>query len=1061
MKNIGILILFALLSVGSFAQITVKGVVKDSNNEPLIGAFIIEQGNSSNGVVAGMDGDFTIKVASEKAKIEVSYIGFETQILSVSLNMTIVLQESSQMLGEVEVVAMGFGTKSRISNIAAISQASGAVIRQSPAATLQSALAGRLPGLFQIQGSGQPGRDAGEIFIRGISTYSGASGATSPLVLIDDVESNMETLSALSPNEVESVSILKDAGSTAIFGIKGANGVILVTTRRGGDGPPRITFRTDFGLQQPTYKNKFLNSYESLSLLREMYRNENNTVVLDENPQLYSDEALEHFRLGDRPYEYPDVDWYDLMFKKASLQQKYSVDVQGGTDKLNYFISLAYLDQDGLFKTVKKTSGDFNNDYYLKRYNLRSNFDFKVTKDFRLKINANAILSEINEPHLPTPGEAGTFTIFRRILGGKNTPWNYPAYNPDGSFGGYTGKTMNPLALLAQGGYNREFKNNVNGNITLEHNLDFITKGLKVRGVMALTNTWGFERRLRRDRFLTYQYFRDDETGAEQYRPVSIGDHPEVWALPPMESEVEKKKPFIKLNTRFDLLYSRKFGPHSFNGLVLANWYSNRRAEETPDNSMSISSRLSYDYNSRYLLELSGAYNGSDRFAEDNRFDFFPSISLGWNLAEEPYMRNFWSKSNVDMFKLRGSYGLSGSDNISSYGFLETYGTQYDYFFGENPNKILAYVLKSLANPNVKWETEKKFNIGFDLRMFNNRLGATVDYFANRRSDILSKPNSLVLYAGYLNSVLPEMNIGVTDNKGFDGEISWNDKIGKDFHYNVKGTFGYAKNKIVEMDEAPSEYVLSMQTGRPIGAIFGFIADGFYNTQAEIDNGPFDALRDVQLGDLKYRDVSGPNGVPDGIIDDYDRVEIGNSRPNFNFGFTLGFQYKNFDFSALFQGATGAYLSSETMLRIGSTYGRPMPLHKERWTYYDGDGNRVNDAAQLAEMNKNAAFPILATNNGHNQATSTFWLRSANYLRWKNLEIGYNLPRNWYNKLGVTQIRVYGSAQNILTFHKLGDFQVDPESSRTSSSSPNRSYVGPIDTYPQQRIYNLGCQITL
>lgn len=1054
-KYIGILIFFALLSANIFSQVTIKGVVLDTQNEPLIGAVIIEQGNPTNGTAAGLDGDFTLRLPSNESKIEVSYVGFETLVLPVSPEMTIILQESTQMLGEVEVVAMGFGTKSRISNIAAISQASGAVIRQSPSATLQSALAGRLPGLFQIQGSGQPGRDAGEIFIRGISTFSGAEGATQPLILIDDIESNMETLSALSPNEVESVSILKDAGSTAIFGIKGANGVILVTTRRGGDGPPRITFRADVGLQQPTYRNRSLGSYESLSLIREMYRNDNNTVAINENPQLYSDEALEHFRLGDLPYQYPNVDWYDLMFKKASLQQQYTVDVQGGTDRLNYFISLAYLDQGGLFKTVEKTIGDFNNDYYLRRYNLRSNFDFKVTNDFQIKVNANAILSEVNEPHLPTPGEAGTFTIFRRILGGKNTPWNYPAYNPDGSFGGYTGRTMNPLALLAQGGYDREFKNNVNGNITLEHNLDFITQGLKARGVMALTNTWGFHRSLTRSQFLTYQHFPE----TDEYRPVSVGSHPEIWTLSPMGTSLISNKPFIKINTRFDLIYSRKFGDHSVDGLVLGNWYSNREAAETPDNSVSISSRLSYDYQSRYMVELSGAYNGSDRFAEGNRFDFFPAVSVGWNLAEEPYMQDQFHKINVDMFKLRASLGRSGSDNISSYGFLETYGQEFDYFFGENPNRIYAYVLKSLANPNVRWESERKFNIGTDLRMFNNRLGITVDYFDNRRQDILAKPNSLVLYAGYLNSVLPQMNLGITENKGWDGEISWNDKIGREFNYNLKGTFGYAKNKIVEMDEAPSEFLLSMQTGRPIGAIFGYIADGFYNTQEEIDNGPYDALRNVRLGDLKYRDVSGPNGVPDGIIDNYDRVEIGNSRPNFNFGFTLGFQYRNVDFSSLFQGATGAYLSSEQMLRIGSTLGRPIPMHQGRWTHYDEEGEYVNDPALLAEMNRNASFPVLSQDNGNNQATSTFWMRSANYLRWKNLEVGYNLPRKWYNKWGVTQVRIYGNAQNLVTFHNLHDFQVDPESSRTSASGT--SYVGAIDTYPQQRIYNFGCQITL
>ncbi|MFT4072336.1 MAG: TonB-dependent receptor [Dysgonamonadaceae bacterium] len=1056
MKNIVIFIMLMLLTVGVSAQITIKGVVTTTTQEPLIGVSVTELGNPTNSAMTGLTGSFTLKVQNNKSKIIVTYIGFTSQTIPVSPSMKIVMAEADNILGEVEVVTMGFGTKSRISNVAAISQTSGAVIRQSPAVTLQSAMAGRLPGLFQVQGSGQPGSDGGEVFIRGVATYANKA-STSPLILIDDVESSMSTFSALSPNEVESISVLKDAGSTAIFGVKGANGVILVTTRRGNKGPAKITFRADVGLQQPTYKNKFLNSYESLKLLKEMYTNDEDYSTINANERLFSDEALEHFRLGDKPYEYPNVDWYKLMFRDLSLQQKYSMDIQGGTDKVNYFISLGYVDQGGIFKTIEKTAGDFNNNYYLRRYNLRSNFDFKITKDFLLKINANAILSEINEPNLPTPGESGDYSIFRRILGGKNTPWNFPAYNPDGSFGGYTGNTVNPLALLAQGGYNRKFDNNVNGNITGEYNLDAITKGLKTRGVLALTNTWGFKRSLTRSNFLTYQYYAD----TNQYVPITYGSLDQIWALPQMTSKSTDISPFLKINSRIDLIYNRKFGGHSFGGLVLGNWYTSRTGKDTPENTISLSSRLSYDYNSRYIVELSGAYNGSDRFAKNNRFDFFPAVSLGWNLAEEPYLKATAERFRVDMFKLRGSYGVSGSDDIGDvYGYLETYEPSLNYFFGENPNKVNDMVLKSIANPNVRWETEKKFNIGFDMRMFNNRLGATLDYFYNKREDILSTRNSIVYYAGYLPSVLPKMNIGKTTNQGFDGEVFWSDKVNK-FSYSLKGTFGYSKNKIVDMDEAPSEYLLSMQTGRPIGAIFGYIADGFYNTQDEINNGAYEALRSVKIGDVRYKDISGPNGVPDGIIDEYDRKEIGNSRPNFNYGLSVGFSYKNIDFSTLFQGATGAYLSCEQMLRIGSTLGRPMPLHQKRWTHYDSSGSKVTDAAQLAEMNKNAKFPILSDANGHNQAGSTFWLRSASYLRWKTLEIGYNIPKNVSKKVGVSSIRIYGSGQNLLTFSDLSDYQVDPESSRVSSagSTTAGNTMGPIDTYPQQRIYNFGCQI--
>ncbi|MDR1883277.1 MAG: TonB-dependent receptor [Prevotella sp.] len=1047
MKNI-IILLFAFMPFCLAAQVTVKGVVKDSGGELLAGATVIEEGNPANGVITGIDGDFVLTLKSDKSMITVRFIGYQSKTLRPSSGtMIIELHDDGNMLKEVEVVRMGFGSKPRISNVASISQINAQQIRQTPTASVQNALAGRLPGLFQIQGAGQPGNDAAELFIRGISTYSGAS--TAPLILIDDIESDMKTLSQLSTNEIEEISVLKDAGSTAIFGIKGANGVILVTTRRGNEGPAKVTFRSDVGLQQPTYKNKFLGSYESLSLIRELLRNDGNTTALED--PMYSDEALEHYKAGDMPYRYPNVDWYDLLYKKASLQQQYTVDVQGGTDKVNYFVSLSYLDQGGLFKEMEKEE-DFDNNYYQRRYNIRSNFDIKITKDFLLKLNANGILSEVNEPNLPSPRESGTFSIFRRILGGRFTPWRYPAYNPDGSFGGYTGTSVNPLALLTYNGYKRDFRNNVNGNITLEHNLDFIAKGLKARGVMALTNTWAWKRELTRGEALDFSY--DEET--DSYRPIINNQ----YVLPPLAVAETKTKPFIKINTRFDLVYDRKFGSHGVSGLLLGNWYSDRSGEETPGNTISYSGRLSYNYNSRYITELSCAYNGSDRFADGNRFDFFPAVSLGWNLAEEPYLKDTFRKFKIGTLKLRGSYGISGSDALSAdrYTYQESYVNDFDYFFGEDPKKTLALVLKSLGNNNVKWETEKKLNLGVDMRLFEDRLAATVDYFHNKRSDILTTRNSIVIYAGFRTNTLPYMNIGRTRNRGWDGELSWRDKIGKDFSYFFRGTLSYAKNKILDMDEAPSEYVLSMQTGRAIGTIFGFVADGFYNTQEDINNGPYDVLRGgASLGDIKYRDISGPNGAPDGIIDEYDRVPIGNSRPDFNYGLSFGFSYKNFDFSALFQGATGASLSIESMLRIGGTDGRPMPIHEGRWTYYDKGGNYISDPAQLAEMNKNASFPLLKAGNGKNQAASSYWLRSADYLRWKNLEVGYNFPSKWFGKAGVKSLRIYGSAQNLITWSGLGDYQVDPESSRTTSF--NSTSVGPLDTYPQQRVYNLGCQI--
>lgn len=1045
MKRI-IIFLLTLMPLVAWAQGVVKGTVKDDLGEVLVGATILEVNNPSNGTITDIDGKFSIQVKSSKAKLKVSYIGYVSQTVNATDGMTITLQSDGNMLQEVEIVQQGFGTKSRLSNVASISQVNGLTLRQSPTASVQNALAGRLPGLFQLQGSGQPGKDAADIFIRGISTYADVS--TSPLVLIDDVESDIETLSQLSPNDIQDISVLKDAGSTAIFGLKGANGVILVTTRRGTEGKPKITFRADVGFQQPTFKNTFLDSYESLKLIKEMHINDSDLAAMETYKDMYSDEALQHYRTGDSPYLYPNVDWYNLMYKKTSMVQQYNVDVQGGTDRVKYFVAIGYTNQNGLLKEMPKEE-DFNNDYYLKRYNLRSNFDIQITKDFLFRINANAILSELNEPNLPSVGQSGSYSIFTRLLGGHFTPWNYPAYNPDGTYGMKVGEAMNPLVLMSQGGYNREWKNNVNGNITLEHKLDFITKGLKVRGVMALTNRWGTKRELHRgtNDYLAFYY----DAATASYLPVNN----DTYVLHPMTMDEKTSKPYVQINSRVDLSYSRRFGGHNIGALLLANWYSNRSGADTPSNSMSYSARVSYDYNSRYLFEFSGAYNGSDRFSKNNRFDFFPSVSIGWNLAEEPYIKDWFNRVKVDMLKLRGSYGLSGADAVvgGKYTYVESYKKDYDYPFGENVQKINAYFLESIANENVRWEVEKKLNLGVDLRMFNSRLSATFEYFYNRRNDILSKPGSIPLYAGYKSSVLPFMNIGRTENKGWDAEFTWRDKIGKDFSYYFRGIVSYAKNKILEMGETPSPYKLSMSTGNPIGTKFGYVADGFYNSQEEIDNGPYNKLRtNIRPGDLRYKDISGPQDVPDGIIDEYDIVPIGNSRPDFNYGLTIGFSYKNFDFSTLFQGATGASLSLEKALHIGSGDGRPRPIHLGRWTQLDEGGNVVTDPATLIEMNKNATFPILSKGNGNNSELSTFWLRSADYVRWKNIEIGYRLPEKWMKKAGINSVRIYGSAQNLCTWSGLGDYQVDPESSRISSGNP-------IDTYPQQRVYNIGCQV--
>jgi TonB-linked SusC/RagA family outer membrane protein len=1053
------------------AQYTAKGVVVDETGETLTGVSIVEVGKPTNGTLTGIDGDFEINVISSKSKITASFMGFKSKTLEVSGNMQITLSTNENMLQEVEIVRQGFGTKTRISNIAAISQINAAEIRQLPTTSIQNALVGRLPGLFALQGSGQPGNDAARLFIRGQGSFNEDidNGVThDPLVLIDDIESDLSTLSRISVNDVEDISILKDAASTAIFGIKGADGVILVTTRRGKLGKPKITFRVDYGLQRPTYENKALNSYEALTLLKELHTNDQNKTDLA-NSKYFSDEALEHYRLQDMPYLYPDVDWYKLLYKDFSAQQQYSADVQGGVERVKYFVSFSYLDQGGLFKTQKKPE-DYNNDYYQHRYNIRSNFDIKVTDDFTAKINANAILTEINEPNMSATRGLSSANIFRRIIGAGIAPYSYPAYQENGTFGGYPGTYINPLAQLTYGGYSREIRNNLNGNITLEYDLKKIVKGLKARGVMGLTNTWGFSRSLTRNEVLDFYY----EPEKQALEPVILNQ----YILPLMSAGTGNYAPSTQINSRIDLSFERKFGPHSINALALANWYSNRTGSGSPRNSLNYTTRIGYNYDSRYLVEFSAAYNGSDAFAAGHRYDWFPAISLGYNLAQEPYLESIAEAAKINMFKIRGSYGLAGSDKMKqAFAYKDIYDVVMDYFFGttEARQKLAATAMSYYANPLMSWETDKKTDIGVDIRMFDDRLSLTADYFYNKRTGILAERESIVYYAGYYNifsgssgtavtagqvmKILPYMNIGCTENSGWDGEATWRDRLGK-VDYFVRGTFSYAKNKIIDMDEAPTPFKLSMKTGRPIGTIFGYVADGFYQSYEDIANSPYDVRKgeaSLAPGDIKFKDISGPNDAPDGIINEYDRVAIGKDVPDVTYGISFGFNYKNFDFSVLFQGATGASVSVEEMLRlasntvnsaVGDKNGKPMPIHLGRWRNYDDSGNLVTDAATLAEMNKNATYPRLTRENGVNKEMSTFWLRSADYVRWKNIEIGYTLPDNWLKYLRLNGVRFYFTAQNLYTWSNLEDYQIDPESTKTG-----------ITTYPQQQVYNFGCQI--
>lgn len=1000
----------------------ISGTVTDKDG-PVPYATVKEVADPKNGVLTDDKGTFSITLKANGNELQVSSVGYASKTVNVKGKTQIDILMDGAVTGLGEVVMVGFAKQKKMTNTGSVSMITGKELRQSPAASIQNSLVGRLPGLFQQQQSGQPGKDGANFFIRGNSSYN--SGTNNPLIIVDDIEYTYDQVSQIDPNEVESIAILKDASTTAIYGIKGANGVLVVTTRRGKQGPPKITFRSETGLQQPTIQRKPLPSHEAIPLLLEHYANSGQGIGL--LPQAYTTpEALEHFRLGDEPYKYPNVNWYDEVMKNNTIQQRNNLDISGGTEAVRYFVSLGYVFQNGIMKEMPKEE-NFNSNYYLKRYNFRSNLDVDVTKDLSLKLDLSARLSEINEPNFPDVLSGGAWPFWRRITSGLLTPWVYPVYNPDGTFGGRKDQTLNPVGILKYAGYKREYNNDLNLNLSANHKLDFITKGLAARGTLAYTNNFQNRRSMTRGRFPVFEY----TAGSDSYEAV----FPTLTRIPVLAEDDGWRggtvKPERILNTQLMLDYRRGFGDHTVYALGLFNQRTQIKAADIPDNFRGYSARVGYDFRSKYLFEFNMGYNGTDRFKASKRYGFFPALSAGWNISEEPFFKN--NVLFVDHLKIRGSWGEVGSDKLDNtfkYIYEEVYTKPSEnYNFGESPNNYPVVAPGALANEDVRWERERKVDVGVEMKLFKGKLEVVADYFDNLRYDILTTRGTVPNYTGM---VLPPMNVGRVSNKGYEIELTHNNKVGKGTYF-VKGNFSFAENRILHMDEPyNTANPRLIKTGRPIGQIFGYIFDGLYYDQADIDKSPEVVGKTVQPGDIKFKDVNG-----DGLINTNDIGPIGfPNLPQVTYGFAAGFSYKNLDFSVLFQGAARGSINASTLLQIGNSNGIPAEIHKKRWT---------------PETRDVAEYPRLG---GVNYDVSTFWLRPVDYLRLKNLELGYRLPQSVSRRVGVQDIRLYANGLNLITWYNMKIYDVDPESQNGSQLTEAYS------KYPQQKIYNFGLQVS-
>ncbi|MBW4891026.1 TonB-dependent receptor [Mucilaginibacter sp. HMF5004] len=1041
-----VLTICCLSSVRLMAQsIQVTGTVSDTTGAALPGALITEQG-TTNATAANASGRFTLMLKGTKHILVFTMIGFKSQEVNLGNRRTvdIKLKESSQSLNEVVVV--GYGKQKKITATGAISSVSGEELRSNPTAAIQNTMAGKVPGFFSQQTSGRPGADGATFYIRGVSSYN--TGSNSPTIYVDDIEYTLDQFSRLDANEIESVSVLKDAAATAVFGVRGANGVIVVTTRRGKIGPPQITFRGETSLSQPTVFPTFLNSFDAATLYNQGRKNDGQA------PQ-FSDADLAAYRDHTDPYGHPDVDWKSVLFKKFASQYRGNFDVSGGTESVKYFVSAGYLHQDGMVNDFGSAVG-VNNNYFSDRYNYRSNLDMKITRTTDLKVDLSGNISTINVPQVGSPnGWNDVLADYGSIW--TLAPWAYPIYNPDGSLGYSqwarspgTGGTVydanNIVGRLTYLGYTRTFENNMNLATTANQKLDFITEGLSLKGTLSYASQYNNPTlTMSGGEFPSYIY----DPVANTYSPRSAN----TFRVRRLIRGSGNGSTIRILTTQAALNYDRGFGYHHITALALYLQQSDTRnsGDATynfiPSIFKSYVGRFAYNYRQKYLLEFNGAINGSDRFSADHRYGFFPAVSAGWNVSEEGFFKNH--VNFINRLKLRGSYGLVGNDKLGSftYYYQQTYGSGGNQVFFGNPSANAANGIYegTLGNLEVSWEKERKLDLGIEMGFFKDKLSATVDYFDNNRFDILTDRSgktdprfgSVSLVFG---QSLPPVNLGKVNNKGVEVELSYNGKVGKDLSFNVKGTYSIAKNKIVFADEPSYQNSYQAYTGNAINTQRVYTWIGFYKDAADIAASPKPAGAPPRPGDLKYADLNN-----DGIIDGFDsKVQGDPNVPNTTGGLNLGIRYKNFNIGVFFQGSRGFNVRglAEAIQPVGANF---QAIHQQAWTPAIGDDAKFPLLSFIPGISDSRAYP------------STFWLIPGDYIRLKTAEIGYTLPKAWVAKLKMKDIKVYSNGYNLYTWTKLSSlYQLDPEINQGSTGSSGTDRTN----YPPQRMFNFGVSAT-
>lgn len=1001
-----------------------QGLVKDEQGNPIIGASI-QLKNTGTGVITDLDGLFQIQVTDKNSVIVISYIGYVTQEISVGdrSSITVQLKEDTKSLEEVVVTAFG-ATQKKETMVGSIQQVRPAELKV-PSSSLSTSFAGRMAGVIAIQRSGQPGADGADFWIRGKSTFGDATGV---LIVLDGVEISSSDLNALDPEVIESFSILKDATATAMYGTRGANGVMIVTTKSGQDLlKPIINFRLETSMSQLTSVPEMVGGVDYMKLYNEALTTRGITTGL------YDDTKIRATEQGLNPLVYPNVDWYNEMFNKNAFAQRFNFNIRGGKKAVTYFMSASVKHDAGNLKSLSKDYFSYNNNINVMRYDFVNNLSIKATNTTKISLGLNVSLRDWKGP---SAGVDGIFSMSREASP-VDFPIVYPARNDKeiytlwgGMSGGiYNNGYRNPVAEYVVG-YKKQFASTVNANIRLDQDLKMVTKGLKLH-VLASFKNWSKTETTRKAGYNQFEIDQYNEATGE-YTLSRVGNEQKT-ALNTEGAATGDRRIFIQAY----LDYKRKFGVHDVNAMLLYN--QDQLDNNKPDNLLSslprrkqgIAARLSYAYDDRYLAEVNFGYNGSENFAKNNRFGFFPSIALGYNISQE----KFWEPiSNViSHFKLRGSYGLVGNDGINErYAYLEDIvlsSDKWKYTTGVNQNvNLQGPVWNRYYNPNLTWEVGKKLNVGFDMQLFH-QVNLNFDVFKEIRSKIyMQKVNTLPDFIGTGETKIYE-NSGKMKNVGFDIALDYNKQITKDFFLSFKGTLTYAHNTILERDEPPFQLYPNLSSvGYSRGQHLVYVADGLFRDQADVDSHAEQTLGYIpQPGDIKYVDQPDANGNCDGIINTNDRVYMGYPEdPEIVYGFGPSMKYKNWDFSFFFQGAarTSILMSGFHPFGKNATRGVMKFIADDYWSE--------------SNPNPNAAYPRLTRDtNANNTVNSSYWLRNGAFLKLKNAEIGYTFK----------MFRAYLNGSNLLTFSPFKHW--DPEMGGGSGMK-----------YPTQRVFNIGIRFT-